>query len=110
MDLTITETCGRCLTPYALPLTVAFTEEFWPDYDPISRSRPEVPEGREGFPIVEGQLDLEEALRQYVEIDRPMRPTCGLSCPGPTALLPDDEEPPLDDRWASLRNLRERLQ
>ena len=110
LHFTITETCGRCLTPYALPLAVELMEEFWPDYDPITRTRPEIPEGREGFPIVEGHLDLDEALRQYVEMERPMRPTCSPACPGPTTILPDDSEPPLDDRWATLRSLRERLQ
>ena len=74
LDLTITETCGMCLTPYALPVAVSFVEEFWPDYDPISRTRAGIPEGREGFPIVEGHLGLQEALRQYIEMARPMRP------------------------------------
>ena len=116
--MTVTETCGACLAAYALDLRLAFDEEFWPPVDPISRERLEIPEGRDGFPIVDGLLDLSEAVRQHVLLARPMWPHCGVDCPGPSSLapsLPDDAGPDgaetdaVDNRWAALQALRGRL-
>ena len=76
LRLTITETCSNCLQPLPQSLRLALREEFWPEFDPLLQRRVKVPEGREGFPIVKGRLDLTEAVRQYVEMTRPMRPLC----------------------------------
>ena len=60
--VTVAETCGACLATYALDLPVAFAEDFWPPTPAIRRERREIPEGREGFSIVDGLLDLSEAV------------------------------------------------
>ena len=101
LSLEVEEMCGRCLESFSTPLTVRLEEEFWPEYDILSQKRVEVPEGREGFPIVEGLLDLQEALRQYVEMARPMQPRCGRSEVPPEA--------PVDSRWSALEELRRNL-
>lgn len=110
LALEVEEVCGRCLAPFRQALSVDLREEFWPEYDPLSRQHVEVPEGREGFPIVEGLLDLREALRQYVEMARPMQPICRAACAAPDDPPADERaEPPPDHRWAALEELREEL-
>ena len=112
LALTIQEVCARCLESFALPLTLEFQEEFWPAFDPLTREPIQVPEGREGFPVVEGLLDLREALRQNTEMARPMQPCCRAECAGPAggeSALGRPSTPPADDRWAALRDLRGEL-
>jgi uncharacterized metal-binding protein YceD (DUF177 family) len=114
LELTITATCGACLEPYETPITVHFEEEFWPDYDPLTNQQPEIPDEREGFPIVEAQLDLHEAVRQYIEMERPMSPRCSSDCPGPTRSSDQPDRPtaplsdePIDSRWAALQTWKD---
>ena len=111
LSVAVPEQCSRCLEPYQVVLSLQFEEEFWPEADPRSGGAPGVPEEREGFPILEGQLDLREAVRQSVEMARPMRPHCGDSCPGPAAAGPAEEAGAarLDGRWAVLRTLQEQF-
>lgn len=112
--LTISERCSDCLRPFLQPLVLRFEEEFWPEVDPFTFAPLEVPEEREGFPIVAGHLDLTEAIRQYVEIARPMRPLCGPQCRGldwaATPVAPEEPDSAGgDSRWAALRSLRSEL-
>ncbi len=108
----VEEVCGRCLEPFPQPLDVRLHEEFWPDYDPVLQQRVEVPEGREGFPIELGLLDLQEALRQHVEMARPMQPICRSDCPGADGGTEPAEAaaPAVDHRWAALEQLRRHFQ
>ena len=105
----ITAVCSDCAREYIAPLPLTFSEEFWPEYDHVSHAPVEMPEGREGFRIVQGQLDLSEAARQYVEMARPMRPFCGPECRGvPDASRQGSCEEP-DIRWGTLEQLRREL-
>lgn len=108
----VEEVCGRCLEPFQQPLDVRLHEEFWPDYDPVLQQRVEIPEGREGFPIELGLLDLQEALRQHVEMARPMQPICRSDCPGADGGTEPAKaaEPAVDHRWAALEQLRRNFQ
>ncbi len=117
LSLHLPETCSDCLEPYRSALSLRFEEEFWPPYDHLTQRPVEVPQEREGFPIVDGHLDLRDAVRQYVEMARPMRPQCGPACPGPAG--PVGREPPAqegqepespgDSRWVALQGLRDTL-
>lgn len=118
LDLSVREVCDSCLEPFRQPLHLALREEFWPAADPITHEPIEVPEEREGFPVVEGHIDLHEPIRQYVEMARSMRAHCGAGCPGPPAAAsgsvqdreaPDHAEAPTDSRWAALQALRDEL-
>lgn len=108
LTLAVEEICGRCLDSFQQSLTVELAEEFWPEYDPLSQQRVEIPEGREGFPIVDSVLDLQEPLRQYVEMERPMQPVCRAACPGPHD-APRMDEQSIDHRWDALEELRREL-
>ena len=100
----VSDLCGGCLSEVELGLDFAFDEEFWPDADAFTGAAIEPPPERIGFAVVDGLIDLSEAVRQYVEMNRPMSPRCGADCPG----LPVDEpqEAPADPRWAALAALK----
>ena len=116
LTLEVEEICGRCLEPFEQALVVELQEEFWPGANPLLREPVEIPDGREGFPITDSLLDLQEALRQYVEMNRPMQPICRPDCagggaataPGAAAVTetPESTETPVDHRWAALEELR----
>lgn len=102
------DVCGACLSPVALALDIEFDEEFWPPHDALAgRSRAPQPEP-DGFDVIDSQIDLSEAVRQYAEMARPMSPRCGPNCPGAAALGPL-RTPEIDERWAALAPLREQL-
>jgi len=100
----ISDICGGCLQDVELPLEVSFDEEFWPSPDLISGAPVEPPPERVGFSVIDGQIDLSEAVRQYVEMGRPMSPRCEEECPGLDTR--SSNEQPIDDRWSALAALR----
>ena len=108
LQLSIEDICGVCLQAVTLPLELDFDEEYWPGQDPFSGERIEAPPEREGFDVIDGQIDLSEAVRQYVEMSRPISPRCGAECPGMGADAAP-LEPAGDQRWAALSALREQL-
>lgn len=110
---TADDLCGSCLEPITLYLELEFDEEFWPSTDSVTGRAIDVPPEREGFDVVDSQIDLTEAVRQYTEMALPMSPRCGSSCPG-TGFDQKDREradgaPVPDERWAALVALREQL-
>lgn len=118
LEAVVVAVCDRCLRELSLPLTLALREEYWPPVDPRRHEVVEVPEGREGFAVVEGHIDLREAIRQYVVMERPMRTDCGAGCPGRplgeesrSDSAPDErrDAESVDSRWAALRGLRDEL-
>ena len=72
--------------------------------DPVSGLSIEPPPERIGFAVIDGQIDLSEAVRQYVEMQRPMSPRCGADCPGLETNT--STEAPVDDRWSALSALK----
>lgn len=128
LELSVQEFCSVCLDPFELPLALELREEFWPEVDPLSHEPLDVPDEREGFPVVEAHLDLSEAIRQYVVMARPISARCGADCPGPPVVagvtfqfVADKAEPDqgtdseasaastIDTRWAPLRRLRDEI-
>ena len=104
LTTSVRDLCGRCLQELQLPIALAFDEEFWPTSDAVLGVAITPPPERAGFAVIDGQIDLSEAVRQYLEMERPMSPRCGEDCPG----LHDDEpqEAPIDDRWSALAALK----
>ena len=108
LQTSVDDICGACLAPLSLVLDLQFDEEFWPPTDALTGRALQPPPERDGFAVIDGQIDLTEVVRQYVEMARPISPRCGPSCPG--AGLPDaNDEQETDDRWAALRALRGQL-
>ncbi|MCY3568688.1 MAG: DUF177 domain-containing protein [Chloroflexi bacterium] len=104
LSTTTRDLCGGCLQELELPIELAFDEEFWPASDAALGFAIEPPPERAGFDVVDGQIDLSEAVRQYLEMGRPMSPRCEEDCPGLTEH--EQEESPVDDRWSALAALK----
>ncbi len=106
----IDEECARCLEHYHQPLMLALEDEFYPQMDPDTGVTVAIPESQ--FAIDEHHvLDLTEAIRQAVLINRPIQPLCRPDCQG---LCPecgvnrnlhacDCAAPAVDPRWAKLK-------
>ncbi len=104
LSSSVTDLCGGCLEEIELDLELSFDEEFWPSMDFITGTVIEPPPERAGFAVIDGQIDLSEAVRQYVEMGRPMSPRCGSDCPGLDTST--STEPLVDARWAALSALK----
>ena len=104
--------CARCLREYDQPFEVEFDEEY--------RQTVDVHTGTDlgGEPADDElvsridenhELDLREPLRQEILVALPMRPDCGLECPGPDVLEVGGEDDASDDlvdeRLAALASL-----
>ncbi len=100
----VSDVCGSCLEDIALDLELSFDEEFWPSMDMITGTSIEPPPERAGFAVIDGQIDLSEAVRQYVDMGRPMSPRCGSDCLGLDTST--STEPPVDARWSALSALK----
>jgi uncharacterized protein len=105
--------CATCLAEYDEQIAEQFSESFRQLVDvrtgavlPI-----EVPDedgdvdDEPAFTIDEShELDLGEAVRQWIVLAIPMQPSCGPDCPGPL-LRTTSEDEQTDNRFASLASL-----
>jgi len=94
--------CRRCLEPVAGTLETEVTE--------LYERRPS---GEDSFPIVDDAVDLGPVVHDALVLALPLSPLCREDCPGPSPdaypVTVEDEapaEPPRDDRWAALDQLR----
>jgi uncharacterized protein len=105
--------CATCLAEFDQPVSESFSEPFRQTVD--VRTGAQLPEAANGadaerddepaFTIDEShELDLAEALRQWIVLAIPMQPSCGPECPGPPVGATNDDEA-IDDRFASLASL-----
>jgi uncharacterized protein len=76
--------CSRCLTPFSLPLEVAFEEEFveGEPSDEADEQEFEVDEQRTVTYYSGDEIDLSEPLRENVLLELPMKPLCREDCRG----------------------------
>ncbi|HEX2171233.1 MAG TPA: DUF177 domain-containing protein [Dehalococcoidia bacterium] len=105
------DTCSRCLTDFAGPLTLSIEDEFYPTIDVVTGRSVEAPDDIDGFPIDAGhQIDLRDAVRQAAWLERSLAPLCRPDCAG---LCPqcgrdlntgrcDCRPEAIDARWANL--------
>lgn len=102
--------CVRCLRVFDEPVKVRFTEQFRQSVDVYSGHVIEgdelstEEEAESEFVIDENhELDLDEAIRQWILLSLPMRPVCD-DCPGPPVEgLGGENE--IDERFAGLADL-----
>jgi len=75
--------CSRCLEEFELSLQLTLEEEYFPAKDLPAIFDSLSPEEREGFIIGEDNvLDLEEAIRQHILLNFPIKPICRPDCAG----------------------------
>jgi uncharacterized protein len=107
--------CSRCLKPMALPIEVAFEEEYIPTVDIDTAARVQPPEGEEDAYRIDARhmLDLSEAVQQYWAMALPMAPVCSEDCAGICPICGADATQghdcagePADSRWSALRKLK----
>lgn len=107
--------CSRCLKQFNCNLKLDIEEEYFPTIDIITGSRLPEPEEPGSFTIDEHhELDLTEAVRQYVITTLPMKPLCKEACAGLCSVCGKDlntdecdckmEE--TDPRWSELLKLK----
>lgn len=71
VETAVEAVCSRCLAPTMQQVEVSIAEEFCHDAE------------EDGFVIsAEGEIDLGEAVRQYVVLATPMKPLCRRDCAG----------------------------
>lgn len=101
------ETCVRCLEPFARPTHVAVEEAFSEDVAPEDALFAEV------SPLVDRAIDVDDLLTQLLEVDEPMAAVCDERCKGICAVCGanrnvsgcDCKEPIVDERLAGLARL-----
>lgn len=113
---TIDEECSRCLAPVATPVTVDFEEEYVPLVDANNGAPVHIDESGEEdtFRVSPRfELDLREALRQYILMYEPAKPLCRPDCAGLCPVCgadmnagPHNCEQPGDERWSALSRLK----
>lgn len=106
--------CVTCLADFEETISESFSEPFRQVVDvrtgaplPPGELEEVADEDEPGFTIDEShELDLGEALRQWIVLAVPMQPSCGPDCPGPL-LRSTEPEGTIDSRFASLGLLLE---
>jgi len=105
--------CATCLAEYDQPISETFSEAFRQLVDvrtgaalPNSlEPRDDGSDDEPGFSVDENhELDLGEALRQWIVLAIPIKPGCGQDCPGPLLSATDNEDE-IDTRFAGLASL-----
>ena len=117
LEITVETECSRCLSPLALPTSIAFDELYEQRYDVNSGAHLEDgDDDPEAFSISRShQIDITEGVRQYCEAAAPMQPLCSIECQGfcPSCGIDRNtgecacEPVASDPRWAALAKLRE---
>jgi uncharacterized protein len=112
VQATVPLECVTCLAEYDQSIAERFSEPFRQLVDvrtgaalPASETAPDDEDAEPGFTIDEShELDLGEAIRQWIVVSIPMQPSCGPDCPGPL-LRSTDGDDVVDNRFASLASL-----
>ena len=109
--------CSRCLERNQHPLRIAIEEEYLPTVDINTGQSSSVAEKAEGTLTIDRQhsLKLDEALRQYMITNGPMKPLCSPECRGlcPVCGTNRNETPcscqagPRNPQWTPLLKLLE---
>lgn len=115
----VAESCSRCLTPVAAPISVEIDEEALPLLDIDSGKPLDISGEPDALRLDEHhELDLSTAVRDAISLAEPIAPLCRPDCRGlcltcgadrnedPSHGHPDDD---IDPRLAGLATLRDQL-
>lgn len=116
LKTTIQKACGRCLTTFVAPVSIALEEEFYPTIDIATGNLlPPLPDADEANGIDEQHiLDLWEVVRQGFLLENDSILYCQPDCKGLCPQCGKDrntepctcEDDVVDPRWASLQALQ----
>ena len=107
--------CSRCLKPFTCKIHLNLIEEYSPKIDVVTGFRLPEPEDPGSFTLDEHhELDLTEAIRQYIVTAMPMKPLCKEACAGLCATCGKDlnqakcdcTTETADPRWSELLKLK----
>ena len=106
--------CVRCLGEARAHVDVDFEEEYVPTVDADTGAPVLIDEAEDTFRIDSRfELDLREALRQYILISEPQKPLCKETCAGLCPVCGQNLnenlhecEQPADERWSALAGLK----
>ncbi len=108
-------TCSRCLKPFSCPVPISFEEEFFPTINIADGSRLDSTEEPGSFRIDSRHiLSLEDAIREYLVINMPMKPLCREDCAGLCSVCGQNlnegscqcDRNRIDSRWTPLLSLK----
>jgi uncharacterized protein len=110
--------CSRCVGSVRISIPISFEEEYVPILDATTGESVRLAPDDEAFRIDERfDLDLREALRQYILISEPVKPLCNPDCAGLCPVCgadlnegPHECEQPTDERWSLLAGLKKDLE
>ena len=110
--------CSRCAAGVRASVPISFEEEYVPILDAHTGESIRLAPDDETFRIDERfDLDLREALRQYILISEPVKPLCNPDCAGLCPVCgadlnegPHECEQPPDERWNLLAELKKGLE
>lgn len=113
VDLTLEQSCTRCLQEFELPMHVTFEERFYPTVDVLTGLPVRDVDAEDAFPIDDHHLvDITEAVRQQVLLAIPMVILCKEDCAGLCAQCGKDLnlgacncKPEVDTRFSILKTL-----
>ena len=114
LDAELEDSCSRCLRDYTAPQELMIEEEYLPTVDPVTGAHLPPPAEPTAFLIDHAHhLDLTEAVRQAVVLERPMQPLCRPDCRGLCPICGADlnettctcDDSLIDARWAKLRDV-----
>jgi uncharacterized protein len=111
--------CSRCVANAQADVAVEFKEEYVPMVEADTGSPGRLPPDNDDTFRIDNRfdLDLREALRQYILISEPVSPLCREDCAGLCPECGADlnagphqcEQPP-DERWSALTGLKSEIQ
>jgi len=112
----VTLTCDRCLQQYNHRLKIDVNELIWLDNavddDPDLEKENTVDELVETL-SPQGHFDPSTWLYEQLCLGLPLRQLCDAGCTGiqhPSTTPPEEREPEIDHRWASLQALKSQLE
>ena len=109
LKTTIKLSCSRCLKDFDLPVAIKIEEEYSKRQAPprAGKAGEEIELKDKDFVFEIGEdniIDLDEAIRQNIIVDLPIKPICNKACKLPEAVK--DKKKKTDPRLAKLRSLK----
>jgi len=109
LKTTVRMICSRCLKIFDLPISLSIEEEYSKRQSPprVGKAGEEIELKEKDFVFEIGEdniIDLDEAVRQNILVDLPIKPVCNKACKLPEIVK--DRKKDVDPRLAKLATLK----